>query len=633
MCQSETPDWGLSWLPFHKPMRRLIPLFLAVLGFLALGSGVASAIGENTIASSSPAAGEVITVPPTQLQLRFTLPVGGAEAVAQMGLSLACESKLTNLGPPQLSADGLTVSAALTQILANGTCVVAWSLPDGSTGSFSFTSNAQATTTVPVTVPGGTTITVPGQPTTVAAAPRLGGPIGMMRWIVFFTVSALFGGLMFIKILWPEGVEYGITEKYFRQISIAAIVSLIFLIALMTAQETGGGFASGLSPTSWGPLFETNEGRAVFIRLLMVCGLTYYAWITERIFEPTNIVPTTILLALTMLSYGFDRTSGRAIVLGIVMAVVHMALIAMWVGSIALIWRVVLHGPGDVDLVHALQGWAKLATPLTIGIVSTGLFQVWRVDGISIINSGHGRVVLLKTIAVVAMLVVSATVRQFIVRGMQRAKSLNERVVYRLKKPVGIEMALSVSVLALSSWMMSMRPPYVEARPDGNQMQYAIVQDMTGKDNFHVRLSITPGDVGANRILIELFGPSRIQNFTVALTPSEPSASGYLINVPITRPGAALVSEDAGIALKAPGTWTAVIKGVTTIGDLEPLSTTFVIADGTTVVTLPKQGLKRSTTTVATTSTTTSTVPPTTVPPATTTTIPPTVESTTLPPG
>ena len=615
-------------------MRRLLPFFLAVLGSLALGTGVAHAIGENTIASSNPAAGEVVTVAPTQLQLRFTLPVGGAEAVAQMGLSLACESKLTNLGPPELSADGLTVSAALTQIPANGTCVVAWSLPDGSTGSFSFTSNAQATTTVASSVPGGgTTVTIPGQTTTTDVAPRLGGPIGMMRWIVFFTVSALFGGLMFIKLLWPEGVEYGITERYFRQVSIAAIISLIVLIVLMTAQETGGGFVSSLSPTSWGPLFETNEGRAVFVRLVMVCGLTYYAWITERIFEPTNIVPTTILLALTMLSYGFDRASGRALVLGIVMAVIHMTLIAMWVGSIALIWRVVLHGPGDVDLVHALQGWAKYATPLTIGIVSTGVFQVWRLDGISIINSGHGRVVLLKTLVVIGMLFVSATVRQFIVRGMQRAKSLNERVVYRLKKPVGIEMALSISVLALSSWMMSMRPPYVQARVDGEQLQYAIVQDMTGKDNFHVRLSITPGDVGANRILIELFGPSRIQNFTVALTPSEPSASGYLINVPITRPGAALVSEDAGISLKAPGTWTAVLNGVTTIGDLEPLSTTFVIADGTTVITLPKQGLVRSTTTVAAPATTTTMVAPTTITPATTTTVAPIADTTTLPPG
>jgi putative copper export protein len=619
-------------------MRRLPFLFIAVASCLAFSAGPAHAAGDNTLASSSPTAGEVVTLAPTQLQLKFTLPVGGAEIASQMGLSLACESKLTNLGPPQLSVDGVTISAALTQVPQNGSCVVNWSLPDGSAGSFNFTAQTQVTTTVPVTVPGTPATTVPVDGTAVeVVAPRLGGPIGLMKLIVFFAVSALFGGLMFIKLVWPEGVEYGITEKYFRQVSIIAGVAIFVLIILMTARQSGGGITSSISPTSWGPLFESNEGRAVFLRLLIVGGLGFYAWITERVLEPTNVVPTTVLLALMMMSYGFDRATGRAVVLGIVIAIVHMAFTAMWVGSIAIIWRVILHGPGDVDLVDALRGWARLATPLTIGIVGTGVFQVWRIDGISLINSGHGRVVILKVLLVSAMLFVSAAVRQFILRGMERAKSLNEKVVYRLKRPVGIEMSLSIVVLATSSWLMAMRPPYVLNRDTGPRIEYAIVQDMTAKDDFHVRLSITPGDVGANRILIELFGPSRIQNFVVTLTPTNPNFSGYTINVPITRPGGALVAQDAGLLLRAPGEWTATVTGVTTIGDLTPMTTTFTIADGTTVTTEPKQGLKKSTTTIAA-ATTTSTVAPapvtTTVAPTTTTTttVPVPVETTTTVP-
>jgi hypothetical protein len=199
---------------------------------------------------------------------------------------------------------------------------------------------------------------------------------------------------------------------------------------------------------------------------------------------------------------------------------------------------------------------------------------------------------------------------------MQRAKSLNERVVYRLKRPVGTEVALSVVVLALSSWLLAMRPPYVLLADKGPRLEYAIVQEMEGDDNFRVRLSITPGNVGANRILIELFGPSRIQNFTVTLTPTNPNFSGYTINVPITRPGGALVGEDANMLLRAPGQWDAVVTGVTTTGDLPALTASFIIADGTTVTTLPQQGL----TTIPST---------TTVPPATTTTAP--AETTTTP--
>lgn len=615
-------------------MRRLPLLFIAVASALAFSAGPAHAAGDNTLASSSPTAGEVVTLAPTQLQLKFTLPVGGAEIASQMGLSLACESKLTNLGPPQLSADGVTISAALTQVPQNGSCVVNWSLPDGSAGSFNFTAQTQVTTTVPVTVPGAPATTVPVDGTAIeVGAPRLGGPIGLMKLIVFFAVCALFGGLMFIKLVWPEGVEYGITEKYFRQVSIIAGVAIFVLIILITARQSGGGITSSISPTSWGLLFDTNEGRAVFVRLLVVGGLGYYSWITERVLEPTNVVPTTVLLALMMMSYGFDRATGRAVVLGIIVAILHMAFIAMWVGSIAIIWRVILHGPGDVDLVDALRGWARLATPLTIGIVGTGVFQVWRIDGISLINSGHGRVVILKVLLVSAMLFVSAAVRQFILRGMQRANSLNDKVVHRLKRPVGIELSLSIVVLAASSWLMAMRPPYVLNRGTGPRVEYAIVQDMTAKDDFHVRLSITPGDVGANRILIELFGPSRIQNFVVTLTPTNPNFSGYTINVPITRPGGALVAQDAGLLLRAPGEWTATVTGVTTIGDLTPMTTTFTIADGTTVTTVPKQGLKKSTTTIAaaTATSTVASAPVTTVAPVTTTTIAVTVPAVTPP--
>lgn len=621
----EAPLAVSQWLPFSEPMRRLFSFFLVFLGTFTLLAGQASAAGDNTVESSTPAAGEVITLAPTQIQLRFTNPVGGAEAVAQMGLVLTCDSKITNLASPQLGSDGVTVSAALTQVLSNGNCKVDWTLPDGSAGSFTFTSNVLPTTTVPDSVPN-TTPTIPGLPgQEVDTAPRLGGPVGLMRWFTFFLVSAVFGGIVFIRLTWPEGVEYPVTERYFRQVGILAVLSMYLLIVLMAAREAEVGFGSTLSPTSWGPLLETTDGRAVFARFIFVIALVYLAWITERVLFETQGVVTTILLGFTALTYGFDRFAGRGAIIGALLNSVHMGLIAVWVGSIAIIWRVVLHGPGSSDLVEALRGWARIATPLTVGVVVTGVAQVARIDGISLINSGHGRVMLLKSIIVAGMIFVSASVRQFIVRGLHRTKSLNQRAVYRLKKPVGVELSLSIVVLATSSWLMAMRPPYVLLADKGPRVDYAIVQELEGKDDFKVRISITPGNVGANRVLIELFGPSRIQNFTVKMTPENPNFSGYTINVPITRPGGALIDADAKYLLRAPGLWKLEVTGVSTIGDLEVLTGQFIIADGVTVTTVPKQGLKvieTTTTTMAATTTVapvvTTTAPPvaTTVPPA-----------------
>jgi copper transport protein len=608
-------------------MRRFLSFLLVFFGACALGTGIAQAQGDNSISTSSPGAGEVIALAPTQIQLRFSLPVGGADAVAQMGLVLTCESRIINLGTPQLGPDGVTVSAALTQILENGNCRVEWSLPDGSSGSFTFVSNVQTTTTAP-SEPGSTDTTVP-----VAPGPegetvelRLGGPLGLVKWLAFFFVSALVGGLIFVKIAWPEGVEYGITERYFRIISIAAILTLVGQLIIYSAQKSGGTIGGSISPTSWGPAGETNEGRALLLRLVAVIGLTFFAWITERIFTESTIVLSTALLAFTILTFGFDRVTGRAVILGIVIAVLHMALVALWVGAVAIIWRVILHGPGDIDLVHALRGWYRIATPVSIGIIVTGAIQVWRIDGISLINSGHGRVVLLKTALVVVMLLVNAAVRQFVLVGMRRAKSLNQKVVYRLKRPVGVELSLSIVVLATSTWLLSMRPPYILLPDEGPRIEYAIVQDLEGPDRFQVRLSITPGNVGDNKVLVELFGPSRIQNFVITFTPENPNFAGYTLNVPLTRPGAALISENMGMRFLAPGVWNVSVAGVTTVGELTALTSQFIIADGTTVTTLPKQGLVTVTTTVPPVATT---VPEATIAPVDTTVVPPTSPTTT----
>jgi copper transport protein len=608
-------------------MRRFLSFLLVFFGACALGTGIAQAQGDNSISTSSPGAGEVIALAPTQIQLRFSLPVGGADAVAQMGLVLTCESRIINLGTPQLGPDGVTVSAALTQILENGNCRVEWSLPDGSSGSFTFVSNVQTTTTAP-SEPGSTDTTVP-----VAPGPegetvelRLGGPLGLVKWLAFFFVSALVGGLIFVKIAWPEGVEYGITERYFRIISIAAILTLVGQLIIYSAQKSVGTIGGSISPTSWGPAGETNEGRALLLRLVAVIGLTFFAWITERIFTESTIVLSTALLAFTILTFGFDRVTGRAVILGIVIAVLHMALVALWVGAVAIIWRVILHGPGDIDLVHALRGWYRIATPVSIGIIVTGAIQVWRIDGISLINSGHGRVVLLKTALVVVMLLVNAAVRQFVLVGMRRAKSLNQKVVYRLKRPVGVELSLSIVVLATSTWLLSMRPPYILLPDEGPRIEYAIVQDLEGPDRFQVRLSITPGNVGDNKVLVELFGPSRIQNFVITFTPENPNFAGYTLNVPLTRPGAALISENMGMRFLAPGVWNVSVTGVTTVGELTALTSQFIIADGTTVTTLPKQGLVTVTTTVPPVATT---VPEATIAPVDTTVVPPTSPTTT----
>jgi hypothetical protein len=175
-----------------------------------------------------------------------------------------------------------------------------------------------------------------------------------------------------------------------------------------------------------------------------------------------------------------------------------------------------------------------------------------------------------------------------------------------------------VVVLALTSWMMATTPIHYVAEARDNGPRYAFSDDLSN-NRFRVRFSISPATTGQNQILIELFEPRRIQEFRVRMTPKAPGYDGYLINVPLTRRGAALLGDAGNFTLAAPGEWSVEISGTTTTGDLEPLSTAFTLSDpaATTTSSLPP-GVTSPTTLAPVAPATSTSGPETTVPTATT---------------
>lgn len=565
---------------------------------------------ENSVVSSNPAEGEAVSVAPTQIQMLFQNPIGGPEGLAQVKVALTCDQRLVGLGQLQLGADGKTVSVPLIQLPEPGTCVVSWSIGTESSGTFSFTNNAAIpTTTVDPTQP---TVTVDPTATTIpgeggdetpddsvsSAAPRLGGPVGLARTASFLFISAIVGGLGMIALVWPEGAEYTLTERYLRVMSVLAIASTYLLVSLVTAQRTGTSVGAAFTPTEWFELLSNSTGRGVFLRFLLLCAMVYFAWIPERILDPATRPPAMVVLLLLTATYGFDRVGGNAAAFGALLNSVHMALVFLWVGGALMLVRVVLAGPGEEDLLQALRGWCRLATPLIIALAVTGVLMVWRLNGSHIFNSGHGRLVAFKALLAVGLLVIEGAMRQYVLGRLGRERVLTARAVFTLRKSATLQMSLSLVLLASSSWLMSMRPPNLLPEQTGPRITYAVRQEMQGEDGFHVAVSLKPGTIGANEMLIELFEPERVQRFVVKLTPANPAYSGYEIAVPIERRGAAQVTLESGLQLKAVGEWKIEVTGATTTGDLKPLTSTFTLVDPTTVTSVTVE-----------TTTTTTTVP------------------------
>ena len=592
-----------------------------------LSAGTAHAVGDNTLSSSNPAPSENVTVAPTQLQLVFTNPLANPNDVNQMGLSLVCDGNIVSLGAAQLGTDLKTVSAPLTQVPAAGACVISWALPDGSSGAFSFTSSISAPTTS-TSLPTGTTLPAPVTPgegnLIVDKSPRVGGPLGLFRLLAYIFSATLVGGVILILFAWPEGVEYAVCRRFLRFIVVLNIAALVLVAIYTTAQYTGKGVTASISPNTWRELWDTWPGKALLFRVLISLFTIWAVWNPQHILDPGTQLMSVIIIAALAVTYGFDRTGGRLPPLGYASGVLHMLAVSAWFGGLVLLARVGLIGPGDIDLVQAVRGFGRIATRAMPLAIVTGVVATYRFDGFSLVTSQHGRLVTLKILVVGFMAYATWVTRQFVLTRMHRVRALDDRLAAHLRRAVGTEATAGVVVLALTSWMMATTPIHYYEAPRDDGPRYAFSEELEN-DRFRVRFSVSPATTGQNQILIELFEPRRIQEFTVRMTPKAPGYDGYLINVPLTRRGAALLGDTGNFTLAAPGEWSVEISGTTTTGDLEPLSSAFTLSDpaATTTSSLPP-GVTSPTTAPPI-------APGTTLAPAADTTAPPT--ETTSPPS
>src|SRR4051812_8202566 len=178
----------------------------------------------------------------------------------------------------------------------------------------------------------------------------------------------------------------------------------------------------------------------------------------ERVIDPATQLPALALPGLAVATLGFSRSGGQLAFLGYAAGIAHALAMAVWLGGLILLARVVLAGPGDEDLVHAVRGFGRLATPALIITVVTGGILVYRLDAGHLFDTTHGRLLLLKVVAVIGMVFVGGATRQWATTHLGRADVMTAPTAGRLRRAVGMEAVIGVIVLAITAWMMSTQP-------------------------------------------------------------------------------------------------------------------------------------------------------------------------------
>jgi copper transport protein len=571
-------------------MSSVRPAMRWALALLAAGLAAASwsapvSAADNTLISSTPTPNSSVDVSPASLTLVFAAPVGPSP---QVTMTCGDPGVVQSLAEPLLLADQVTVSVEMLVPAPKGTCTVSWRVTDinlqpAGSNSFAFAvvndtavTVASTSTTVAGT-PGATTpttavaVTTPTESDsdtgTSTESTGGSGPLGLFRLLSNLGLAMLFGALVVIAIAWPEGVEYILTVRHLRTAWGLALGGSYLYAAALAADQSGNSLGSSLIPTGWGDLLDTTSGKAAVLRMVFVLASVYVVMRPERTIDPTTQLAALVPPGLAVATLAFSRDEFGLIEYSA--GVVHAVAMAVWLGGLVLLTRVVLAGPGDEDLVHAVRGFARISTPALWATVASGAVLLFRLDR-GQLGSTHGLVLIVKTLLVSLMVFVGVAARQFINQRVTRVDAMTAPLATRLRRALGIEALVGILVLALTSWLLALTPPGLSASSDGSLDLGAPKEFVNNAMNVEVIVAFTERR-GTNDVRIEVVAPpSGLAGLTVNfLPPAGATVPGMTIDpIPLTGPGVAVLDKSDGFTLSASGTWTLqVLVGGTLVAE------------------------------------------------------------------
>ena len=377
-----------------------------------------------------------------------------------------------------------------------------------------------------------------------------------------FGIAVLFGSVVLIVAAWPEGPEYILAVRFLRGIWVLGIVGTLLYVVALSAAVRGESLGSGVNPAGWLDLFEAGvAGQAALARLVLFIACGWVVLRPERVIDPTTQFPAVALPTLATVTLGLSRTGGDLAPLGVVAGIAHALAMAVWLGAVVLLARVVLAGPGEEDLVHAVRGFGRLSGPAIVVTVISGLVQLYRLDGGSLFSDRHGRVLLVKTVLVAAMLFVGMTARQVAQTRLMRSSDLGPRLADRLRRAFGTEAAIGVIVVGLSGWLLALEPGKLPEPVIDFAIEEPIVDTASGID---LTVSLEPGRVGLNTLRVEVRAPAEgLSGLIVSFVPPLGSDLPTIEQaIPLNGAGIAQSPEGSGVPLDVAGVWTLQISSV-----------------------------------------------------------------------
>jgi copper transport protein len=526
--------------PLSTTARRVTLVATLAVLFSLLFAFPAAAHAE--LVNTTPANGDQLTRPPTQIQMTFTESVNlvddGIRLVDHVGATVPT---------PEPTVDAQTVTWPMPAELPEGPYVVTWRVvsADGHpiSGAFSF-----GVGTAAAAVPGSSTgaDTPDTASGTLATRPTAPWPVVAIRMAGYVAFALFVGVAAFVLLCVPD------TSKD-RRLQLLARGGLLGGAASAGAAIlVEGPYIAGVSMTR---VFDTRLlqetlatpfGSAMTWRLVLYGVLGVLVWRLPRIVIglASWLVPAAVAaIAVTIAAAGHGAASG---LIGLGVDALHALTAGLWVGGL-----VALAALGRSVEPRALQQFSTLATASVLILITTGTLNSLRhlTSVEELWQTRYGLTLMIKLALVAATLAAAA---------VSRRRLTQHRVPLR---SVRIEATLTVAVLVVTALLSMTAPPPQAHAPtthaghDAGPVNDAV--QMSLGDQGNAALAVSPATTTGSHLHLVLADTNgqRLSATRVTLKVANPDRDIAPIPVRMSERDGVWV---ASYRFPFPGTWKAI---------------------------------------------------------------------------
>jgi copper transport protein len=526
--------------PLSTTARRVT--LLAALAVLFSLLFVSPAAAHAELVSTTPANGDQLTSPPTEIQMTFTESVNlvddGIRLVDHVGATVPA---------PKPTVDAQTVTWPMPVDLAEGPYVVTWRVvsSDGHpiSGAFSFGVGTAAAAVPGLSTGRGTSDTASGAVATTPTAPWPVVAIRMVGYVAF----ALFAGVAaFVLLCAPDTSKDRRLQLLVRIGLVGGAASAIAAILVQGPNIAGTSMTRVFDTRLLQETLATPFGSAMAWRLGFYGILGVLAWRLPRILTgPASwLVPAGVAAtAVSIAAAGHGAASGP---IGLGIDALHALTAGLWVGGL-----IALAALGRSVEPRALQQFSTLAMVSVLTLIVTGTLNSLRhlTSLEELWQTRYGLTLMIKLILVAATLA-AATV--------SRLRLRQHRVPLR---SVRTEAALTVAILVVTALLSMTAPPPQALAPtthaghDAGAASDAV--QMPLGDQGDAALAVSPATTTGSHLHLVLTNTKGqpLSATKVTLKVANPDREIAAIPVPMSKRDGVWV---ASYRFPFPGTWKAI---------------------------------------------------------------------------